>query len=162
MKCHLWFLKKIVDESIPQQAPRFENQLRRAQTEFESDKAYCEITESIIEISKEHLTAQRKSKEPLRRSFFIFFSVLLSVQYIVLVSFIVFNSFEMIPFEISEEILRLYIISVFVETLSAMAVMITFAFVSKDETKIVGVLNNIIENYQKVNLDKNDFDATDS
>ena len=84
---------------------------------------------------------------------------MLSVQYAVLVIFIILNSFCFIPFRISEEILRLYIISVFVETLSAMAVMIAFAFVSKDETKIVGVLNNIIENYQKVNLNKSDFDS---
>ncbi len=85
---------------------------------------------------------------------------MLIVQYLVLVALIVCNSLNTIVFTITEQILKLYMISVFVETLSAMGVMIAFAFASGEESKIVEILNNIIKNYQKVDLslDKNQDD----
>ncbi len=124
----------------------------RTNTEYESDKGYRIITEQIINISGRYLKSQQDSKNQLRNKFVGFFSKLLKAQYIVLVIIVFLNSLEHFSFSVSENILRVYIISVFAETLSAMAVMIAFAFASKEETKIVEVLNNIVENFQKVNL----------
>ena len=47
--------------------------------------------------------------------------------------------------------LKLFSSLVFVETLSTMGAMVAFAFASKDETKIIKVLNNVIKHYQKFN-----------
>ncbi len=124
----------------------------RAQTEYESDQGYQKVTDKIIDKSADHLEKQQRSKCGLRKTFTIFFSILLSIQYVCLVAFISLNALECCPFSLSEELLKLYIVSVFLETLSAMGVMIAFAFASKDETKIVELLNNIIENYQKVKI----------
>lgn len=124
----------------------------RTETEYESDKGYREITKDIIDVSKEHLEFQRNGKQNLRRLFSIFFSILLILQFISIVVFISLNAATGCQFQISEELLRLYIVSVFVETLSAMAVMLAFAFVSKEELDIVNILNNIIRSYQKFTL----------
>ena len=54
---------------------------------------------------------------------------------------------------VPDRILQAMITSVFLQTLSAMGVMIAFAFMSKEETRIVGLLHQIIEDYQKFQID---------
>ena len=53
-------------------------------------------------------------------------------------------------FNISDDMLKIYIISVFLETLSVIAAMIAFAFSSKDETNIINALSEIVKVYQKM------------
>lgn len=125
----------------------------RIETEFESDRGYRKIAEHIIAVSGKQLSDQQKDKVSLRKKFALLFSVLLVMEYIFLVIFILLDAIASIPVNVSEGVLQLYIASVFVQTLSAMGVMIAFAFVSKEETRIVGLLNQIIQNYQKVRLD---------
>ena len=125
----------------------------RVQTELESDRGYYMIAERIIAASQKHLSEQQRDKMTLRKRFAILFSTLLMLEYIFLVIFILLDAVAAIPVDIPEAILQLYITSVFVQTLTAMGVMIAFAFVSKEETRIVGLLNQIIRNYQKVSLD---------
>lgn len=125
----------------------------RIQTEFESDRGYHMIADRIISASQKHLSEQQRDKTALRRLFAKVFSALLVVEYAVLVLLIILDGATKIPVEISDNILQLYIASVFVQTLTTMGVMIAFAFVSKEETRIVGLLNQIIQNYQKVKLD---------
>ena len=125
----------------------------RIQTEFESDQGYHMIAERIISVSQKHLYEQQRDKTVLRSLFAKVFCALLVVEYVVLVLLIILDGATMIPVEISDNILQLYIASVFVQTLTTMGVMIAFAFVSKEETRIVGLLNQIIQNYQKVKLD---------
>lgn len=124
----------------------------RTETEYESDKGYRDIANEIINISRDHLKFQRDGKKSLRKLFSAVFSILLLLQFISIVLFISLNAITCCQFQISEELLRLYIVSVFVETLSAMAVMLAFAFASKEELNIVSILNNIISSYQKFTL----------
>ena len=124
----------------------------RARTELESDKNYQEVTKQIIDISKTYLFTQQKEKINLRKRFFNLFSWLICVQFIFIVLFILFDSCPKVTLEIPDETLKVYIVSVFLETLTAIGTMIAFAFASKEETRIVGVLNSIVENYQKFRL----------
>lgn len=128
----------------------------RIQTEFESDRGYHMVADRIITVSQKHLADQQRDKVYLRKKFAGVFSVLLILEYIFAVVFILLDAVTVIPVQIPESVLQLYITSVFLQTLSAMGVMIAFAFVSKEETRIVGLLNQIIQNYQKVRLDSED------
>lgn len=132
------------------------NVRNRIQTEFESDRGYHMVADRIISVSQKHLSEQQKDKVYLRKKFTNVFSALLILEYIFGVLFILLDAITIIPVNVPESVLQLYITSVFLQTLSAMGVMIAFAFVSKEETRIVGLLNQIIQNYQKVNLDDDD------
>ena len=125
----------------------------RIQTERESDQGYHQVAEQIIRVSRDHLSGQQRDKMSLRRLFARVFCALLVAEYAVMVLLILLDGAATVPVEISDSILQLYTASVFAQTLGTMGVMITFAFVSKEETRIIGLLNQIIQNYQKVKLD---------
>lgn len=125
----------------------------RIRTESESNRGYQAVAEKIIHVSEKHLFDQQRDKMALRKRFATLFSVLLIVEYLFLVLFILLDGFQNIPVEIPDTILQLFTTSVFLQTLSAMGVMIAFAFFSKEETRIVGLLNQTIQNYQKFQLD---------
>ena len=128
----------------------------RIQTEYESERGYNTIALRIIEASQKHLANQQLDKVALRKQFAMLFSALLILEYIFLVIFILLDAITVIPVDIPDGTLQMYITSVFVQTITNMGVMIAFAFVSKEETRIVGLLNQIIRNYQKVHLDDGD------
>lgn len=111
------------------------------------------IADRIVNVFQRHLSEQHRGKTALRRLFAKVFCALLVVEYAVLVLLIILDGATKIPVEISDNILQHYIASVFVQTLTTMGVMIVFAFASKEETRIVGLFNQIIKNYQKVKLD---------
>lgn len=142
--------KNQVDDSLHElEIPMIQD---RIQTEFESDRGYHMIADRIISASQKHLAEQQRDKTALRKLFATVFCALLVVEYLVLVLLILLDGAAGIPVEISDSILQLYVASVFVQTITTMGVMIAFAFVSKEETRIVGLLNQIIQNYQKVKL----------
>lgn len=142
--------KSQVDDSLQKmEIPMIQD---RIQTEFESDRGYHMVADRIITASQRHLSEQERDKTALRKLFATVFCALLATEYLVLVVLIILDGATRIPIEISDNILQLYIASVFVQTLTTMGVMIAFAFVSKEETRIVGLLNQIIQNYQKVKL----------
>ncbi len=138
----------------PEDEPGRPHVHNRVQTEFESDRSYNMIAAQVIAASQAHLAEQQRDKVALRKRFAILFSALLMLEYIFLVLFILIDAVTLIPADIPDAILQLYITSVFVQTLASMGVMIAFAFVSQEETRIVGLLNQIIKNYQKVTLDQ--------
>lgn len=115
-----------------------------------ANKKYQETVTNIVDIANAYLRNQQNGKKALRRVFCWFFIILLSVQ---LVSVIVFMIFAMV-WEVSETLLLTYITSVFVETLSAIVIMIKFAFESKDEVEIIKLLTAIVHNYQFLGQDK--------
>ena len=125
----------------------------RIQTEFESNRGYQMVADHIITVSQRHLTNQQRDKVELRKKFAGLFSVLLILEYVFMVIFILLDAITAIPVDVPDSILQMYITSVFLQTLSTIGVMIAFAFVSKEETRIVGLLNQIIQNYQKFQLD---------
>ena len=125
----------------------------RIQTEFESNRGYQLMADRIITVSQNHLANQQHDKVVLRKKFANLFSVLLFMEYGFLVLFILLDAVSSIPVEIPESILQLFTASVFLQTLATIGVMIAFAFVSKEETRIVSLLNQIIQNYQKFQID---------
>lgn len=52
-------------------------------------------------------------------------------------------------FSISDDLIKTYIVSAFVETLGVVAVMVRFAFDTKQEVEILSTLNGIVEHFQK-------------
>lgn len=115
-----------------------------------SNENYHKLSSDIVATVKNNLQDQLDNKRKLRSIFAKFFTVLLSVQYIILILFILFKGFRCMDFNISDDMLKIYIISVFLETLSVIAAMIAFAFSSKDETNIINALSEIVKVYQKM------------
>ena len=125
----------------------------RIQTEFDSNRGYQIMADRIITVSQKHLANQQHDKVELRKKFAKLFSVLLVMEYVFLVLFILLDAIQFIPVDIPESVLQLFTGSVFLQTLATIGVMIAFAFVSKEETRIVGLINQIIQNYQKLQID---------
>ena len=80
--------------------------------------------------------------------FFHLFFIFIGIQYLVLVGLLFVKGFAK-GFYLSDSILMAYMTSIFVETLSAIFVMIKYAFNSDQEVKLIGILNNAISNYKK-------------
>ena len=125
----------------------------RIQTELESNRDYRSVADRIITVSQNQLADQQRSKVELRRRFAWVFSALLILEYAYLAVIILLDAVTSIPLYVPDRILQALITSVFLQTLSAMGVMIAFAFMSREETRIVGLLHRIIEDYQKFQID---------
>ena len=125
-----------------------DNQVQLVQQNgIESDRDYRKITQEIIEITKGQLEEHNNDKKPLRRDLLDFVKNLLASQFVALVIFILTNStYEL---GISDEVLRTFIISVFVETLAGLIIMIKYAFDSKQEVELIKILNEIITHFKK-------------
>ena len=129
------------------------NAQSRIQTELESNRDYRGIANRIITVSQNQLADQQRSKVELRRRFAWVFSALLILEYVYLAAIILLDAITPIPLDVPDRVLQALITSVFLQTLSAMGVMIAFAFMSREETRIVGLLHRIIEDYQKFQID---------
>ena len=125
----------------------------RIQTELESNRDYRGIANRIITVSEKQLADQQRSKVELRRKFAWVFSALLILEYVYLAVIILLDAITFIPINVPDRVVQTLITSVFLQTLSAMGVMIAFAFMSREETQIVGLLHQIIEDYQKFQID---------
>ncbi len=113
----------------------------------ESEKTYREIAQLIVNTSSKQLNEQNQSKTKLKSIFTIFFIVFISAQYVVLVGLMLLKALAGV--DLSDTVLITYITSVFVETLGSIAVMIAYAFDSKQEVNILEILNGVISNFQK-------------
>lgn len=117
------------------------------QNAIDSDKDYRRITEKIIDKTCIQLSAHTEAKKPLRKKLSNFIIFLLSSQFFVLVGILFFN--RKWNLQISDFILNIYIVSVFVETLAGLIIMIKFAFDSQQEVELIKILNAIITNFKK-------------
>lgn len=117
------------------------------QNAIDSDKDYRRITEKIIDKTCIQLSAHTEAKKPLRKKLSNFIIFLLSSQFFVLVGILLFN--RKWNLQISDFILNIYIVSVFVETLAGLIIMIKFAFDSQQEVELIKILNAIITNFKK-------------
>lgn len=117
------------------------------QNAIDSDKDYRRITEKIIDKTCIQLNAHTEAKKPLRKKLSNFIIFLLSSQFFVLVGILFFN--RKWNLQISDFILNIYIVSVFVETLAGLIIMIKFAFDSQQEVELIKILNAIITNFKK-------------
>lgn len=125
----------------------------RIQTELESNRDYRGVANRIITVSQNQLEDQQRNKVELRRKFALVFSALLILEYVYLAVIILLDAMITIPMDVPDRVLQALITCVFLQTLSAMGVMIAFAFMSREETQIVSLLHQIIEDYQKFQLD---------
>ena len=117
------------------------------QNAIDSDKDYRRITEKIIDKTCDQLKAHTEAKSPLRKKLSNFIICLLSSQFLVLVGILFLN--RKWDLQISDFILNIYIVSVFVETLAGLIIMIKFAFDSQQEVELIKILNAIITNFKK-------------
>ena len=139
-----------VDESVvPQSNTNDISAIDRSarQNAIDSDKDYRRITEKIIDKTCDQLSAHTEAKKPLRKKLSNFIIFLLSSQFLVLVGILFFN--RKWDLQISDFILNIYIVSVFVETLAGLIIMIKFAFDSQQEVELIKILNAIITNFKK-------------
>ena len=111
-----------------------------------SEQKYLNNVENIINSSIVQLKSQNDFKKSIRRFFMIFLSVFLSIEFICLFILLIFNKFLCI----SDAIIIAYISSVFVETISAILLMVKFSFDSQQEIQSLQILNNAIEKIQKL------------
>ena len=131
--------------------PYLEEIDRELSPEEESDKDYRKITKQIIKITQENLDSQYEDKKIIRKPILNFIVVLVSVQYVFLAFWIVLNKGCI---GASDSVVTAYIVSVFAETFAGLMVIIKFAFDSKQETKLIEILNSVIENFQKFGQNK--------
>lgn len=116
--------------------------------ERDSERSYSEVVSKVVEISNEQLDRQDANKQSIRKIFTRFFTVFIILQFVVLSALLMFRGF--VPsFDVSDELVTTYIVSVFVETLGVVASMVVFAFDTKQEVKILETLNRVVENFQK-------------
>lgn len=113
----------------------------------ESEASYNEIAHLIVNISNKQLIKQNNDKNGIRRFFMPFFSTFISLQFITLIVMLFMRGFGKLY--IPDSLFTAYIVSVFVETLGVIAVMVRFAFDTKQEVEILSTLNGIIEHFQK-------------
>ena len=114
----------------------------------DSEKAYQDITNKIINETKQQLNANRDSKKTLRIVLCTFIIILLSLQFVFLIVLLILNNHLIFA---SDSVVSAYVISVFAETLSGLIIMIKFAFQSKQDVELIKILNSIIEHFQKYN-----------
>ena len=138
------FLCADIDDSLlSDDASEIDNALKR-----KSEDTYRKIALKIVDTSSKQLEEQNTSKNKLKSIFTTFFIIFIGIQYLVLISLLFTKAFVPI-LNLSDTVIISYITSVFVETLGAIAIMITYAFDSKQEVNILKILNGIISNYQK-------------
>ena len=117
------------------------------QNTIESDQDYREITKTIIRKTSAQLEAHTNAKKPLRLILLWFVVALLSAQFVALVFILFFNNAWNL--EISDYIINVYVVSLFLETLAGLIIMIKFSFDSKQEVQLIEVLNAIIRHFKK-------------
>ena len=115
--------------------------------EKKSEESYISIVKTIVYISKENLRELRKNKEKIRDEFVRYFKKLITTQIVILFIFILLKGF--VNFKIEDNVIIAFMTSIFVETLSCVVIMITFAFKSKEEVTIINTLNTVVETFQK-------------
>lgn len=113
-----------------------------------SEQSYNEIVNNVVSISKEQLDRQNINKQNIRKFFIKFFAVFISLQFLALIILLALRG-AIDSFDISDTLFTSYIVSVFVETLGVVAVMVKFAFDSKQEVQILSTLNKVVEHFQK-------------
>ena len=116
-----------------------------------SEEAYQEITNRIIDETKQQLNANRDAKKNLRIALCYFVMGLLAVQFIFLMVALILNKHLIF---ISDDVISTYIVSVFAETLVGLIIMVSFAFKSNQEVELIKILNLIVSHFQKYNSNR--------
>lgn len=120
---------------------------------LKSERLYKDIAKNITVTSLNQLKKQNEFKKNARNYFIFFFSIFLSIEYIVLLV-LLFSEKDYV----NNSILSTYMISIFVETLGVIASMTKFVFDSKQENTLLEIINSILVNFKKFsgNSDNNE------
>lgn len=137
-------VKSIMDASTTETL-EIDNAVRK--NAIESDRAYRKITTDIIDKTSSQLSKHTEAKTPLRKLLLVFVIILLSAQFIALIFILVTN--RALKLEVSDFVINVYVVSLFVETLAGLLIMIRFSFDSTQEVELIKVLNAIISNFKK-------------
>lgn len=121
-----------------------------------SDKIYREIAKNVVNFTEGHLITQAKNKRELRKYLLPFIIGLLVFQLIALCAMLALNTFWL---HLDNSVINTFIVSVFAETLGGLIIMIKFAFDSKQELEMIGILNSVVTNFQKYIRKHNDEDT---
>lgn len=135
--------KPVTQDSIGEQLADFNREAIR-----NSEYVYNKLVSEIINLSKTNLSELRTDKRSLREFFESFFVRIVSAQFMILILLLFLNATHT-EFNISDTVLVSFMSSVFVQTLGGIVIMITFAFKSDEEVKIIDILNTFIQTYQK-------------
>ena len=133
----------IDDSLLLDDASEIDNAFKR-----KSEDTYRKIALKIVDTSSKQLEEQNTSKNKLKSVFTRFFIIFVGIQYLVLVLLLFVKAFAP-TINLTDTVIISYITSVFVETIGAIAIMIKYAFDSKQEVNILSILNSVISNYQK-------------
>ena len=118
---------------------------------IKAEEEYVLLANRVVDISEQQLNSQKESKENLRKSFSKYFKRLICYQLGFLA--VILLGKALIPFfTLSDQIIIVFITSVFVETLAGVIYMIIYAFNCDQEVKITEILNGVIEHFQKPRL----------
>ena len=112
-----------------------------------SEKAYINTTDKIVDAAVEQLDKQISTKRKLKVAFTRFFMGFIFVQYFFMILLFLIKAFLATNFP--ETVILAYITSVFVETLGAMIIMVTYSFTDKEEVSIISILSGVVSKYQK-------------
>ena len=119
----------------------------------DTNASYNRIAHKIVNIAGDQLKSQNDSKIILKKKLSGFFRTFLIVQLIAILLLIAGQMTCKILWPsrecVSDKIIITFITSVFVETLSGIILMITYAFNSKDEIQITKILSDVIKNFKK-------------
>ena len=121
-----------------------------------SEEIYLEVVQDVVDFSKINLETIHFEKKLLRDRLIEFCLQILAIQLVFLFLFLVLRQ----QMGLSDNVLSVFMTSVFVETLGAIFIMIKFAFKSDEEVKIIDILNAVVKNFQKYDdsSDKNNKD----
>ena len=130
---------------------KVDEESKKSQSEI-SDTTYQKIAQRIVDITEANLKKQEENKKALRKPLQNFITVLLSLQFTVLVLAMFLNDFCL---HIEADLIKTYIVSVFAETLLGLTIMISFAFSNKEEIQLISILNSVISEFKVFGTEHN-------
>lgn len=110
-----------------------------------SEEIYLALVQDVVCFSKDNLETIHSEKKMLRDRLIEFCLQIVAIQLTFLLLFLVLRQ----QIRLSDNVLSVFMASVFVETLGAIYIMIKFAFKSDEEVKIIDILNAVVKNFQK-------------
>ena len=117
----------------------------------QSEQAYIEIVQGVVNFSKDKLNVISKQKDKMRQRLIDFCLQIVIVQLFILFLLLVCGS----NVGMSDKVIITFMTAVFVETLGAIIIMMRYAFKSDEEVSIIDILNAVVGRYQKYHDNEN-------
>ena len=92
------------------------------------ENQYSKLSREIVDFSKTQVSESVKEKKVQKRKVLNFLICFIKIQFVVLVLMILLNGFDFIKFNLANDIITVYMTSVFVETLGIIFFIVKFLF----------------------------------